>query len=215
MNTPRFRHVSARFRVNTCGLVGVAVGAAASAWSPWQFSVLVGWCAMAAVLLAWVWLDVLPCDATHTRMRATLEDNSRGAALAVVSSASVLSLCGMALGLVKANHSHHAWKVALTVAAVATVVSAWAVVHTMFTLRYAHVYYSEPEGGIDFHDCQLPDYGDFAYVAFTVGMAFAVSDTDVKGRVMRRTVLKHSLLSYLFGAVVVGMTINIMASFVH
>lgn len=190
-------------------------GAVTAVWSPWQMAVLVGWCTLAVTLLLWIWLDVLPCDATHTRLRATAEDNSRGAALVVVSSASVLSLCGMAFGLVKANHSTHSWKVALTVLSVATVVSAWAVVHTMFTLRYAHLYYSDPEGGIDFHDGHLPDYGDFAYVAFTVGMAFAVSDTDVIGRVMRRAILRHSLLSYLFGAVVVGMTINIMAGFVH
>jgi uncharacterized membrane protein len=215
MNTPRFRHVSARFRVNLCGTVGVAVGLAVAVASPWQMAVLAGWCAMAAALLVWIWLDVLPCDATHTRMRATIEDNSRGAALVVVSTASVLSLTGMAFGLVKANHSPQGWKVALTIAAVASVVLSWAVVHTMFALRYAHLYYSDPEGGIDFHDGHLPDYGDFAYVAFTVGMAFAVSDTDVVGRVMRRAVLRHSLLSYLFGAVVVGMTINIMAGFVR
>jgi uncharacterized membrane protein len=215
MNTPRFRHVSSRFRVNLCGVFGVAVGVAVAAGSPWQMAVLAGWCAMAAALLVWIWLDVLPCDATHTRMRATIEDNSRGAALVVVSTASVLSLTGMAFGLVKANHSPQAWKVALTIAAVASVVLSWAVVHTMFALRYAHLYYTDPEGGIDFHDGHLPDYGDFAYVAFTVGMAFAVSDTDVIGRVMRRAVLRHSLLSYLFGAVVVGMTINIMAGFVH
>ena len=61
----------------------------------------------------------------------------------------------------------------LTIAAVASVVLSWAVVHTMFALRYAHLYYSDPEGGIDFHDNYLPDYGDFAYVAFTVGMSFA------------------------------------------
>jgi len=160
-------------------------------------------------------LEVLPCDAFHTQQRATIEDSSRGAAVVVVVTASVLSLAGMAAGLVKANHVGHPMRVLLTVMSVATVVSAWGVVHTMYALRYAHLYYTEPVGGFDFHSDEMPDYHDFMYVAFTVGMSFAISDTDVNDRIIRRAATRHGLLSYLFGAVVVGMTINVMAGFVH
>jgi uncharacterized membrane protein len=84
----------------------------------------------------------------------------------------------------------------------------------VFTLRYAHEYYTEPVGGIDFKTDEPPDYQDFAYVAFTIGMTFQVSDTDVQGRKIRRTVLKHSLLSYLFGAVILAVLINVIAGIV-
>jgi uncharacterized membrane protein len=88
-------------------------------------------------------------------------------------------------------------------------------VHTMYTLRYAHLYYRDPEGGIDFNTDELPNYHDFAYFAFTIGMSFAVSDTNVMGSKVRHTVTRHALLSYLFGAIIVGTTINVMAGFVH
>ncbi len=91
-------------------------------------------------------------------------------------------------------------------------VLSWAVVHTVFTLRYAHEYYAAPSGGIDFKNDAPPDYQDFAYVAFTVGMTFQVSDTDVQKRVIRRTILRHALLSYLFGAVILAVTINVVAN---
>jgi uncharacterized membrane protein len=85
-------------------------------------------------------------------------------------------------------------------------------VHTIFTLRYARLYYYGADGGIDFNQSEPPDYGDFAYVAFSIGMTFQVSDTSLSGREMRRTALKHSLLSYLFGTGVLATTINLVAS---
>ena len=88
--------------------------------------------------------------------------------------------------------------------------------HTVFALRYAHEYYTDPVGGIDFKTRdERPDYLDFAYVAFTVGMTFQVSDTDVQARRIRRTVLRHALLSYLFGAVILAVVVNVIAGVVQ
>ena len=84
---------------------------------------------------------------------------------------------------------------------------------TVFTLRYAHEYYSVPEGGITFGED--PDYQDFAYFAFTVGMTFQTSDSGVSSRRIRRTVLRHALLAYLFGAVILAVMVNVVASFVR
>ncbi len=96
--------------------------------------------------------------------------------------------------------------------AVVSVILSWASVHAVYTLRYARLFYSEG-GGIDFHAGQyLPTYGDFLYVALTVGMTFQVSDTDLTGRSIRRAAVRHALLSYLFGVVVVAITINMVAS---
>ena len=91
-------------------------------------------------------------------------------------------------------------------------INAACVVHTAFALRYAHLFYTEPVGGIAFKgsDCD-PDYRDFAYVAFTIGMTFQVSDTDIETRTIRGMVLRHALLSYLFGAVIVAVMVNSVA----
>jgi uncharacterized membrane protein len=80
----------------------------------------------------------------------------------------------------------------------------------VFTLRYARTYYAEG-GGIDFNGDRPPDYRDFGYVAFTIGMTYQVSDTDLTSNSLRRTALRHALLSYLFGIVVVAITINVVA----
>jgi uncharacterized membrane protein len=79
------------------------------------------------------------------------------------------------------------------------VLLAWAAIHTVYTLRYAQLYYAAPVGGIDFHADDPPDYLDLAYVALTIGMAYQVSDTDLSQKRIRRAAIHHALLSYLFG----------------
>jgi uncharacterized membrane protein len=78
-------------------------------------------------------------------------------------------------------------------------------------LRYALLYYAYPEGGIDFNQQERPSYRDFAYLALTVGMTFQVSDTDLQTSQIRATTLRHALLSFLFGAVILASAINLIA----
>lgn len=80
---------------------------------------------------------------------------------------------------------------------------------TVYVLRYARLYYSPPDGGIDFHG-EDPDYR-VAYLGLTIGMTFQVSDTDLTGKRVRRGALHHALLSYLFGTVIVAITVNSVA----
>jgi uncharacterized membrane protein len=94
-----------------------------------------------------------------------------------------------------------------------TVVVSWTVVNTVFTLRYARLYYRGAGGGVDFgtDSTQPPDYRDFAYLAFTIGMTYQVSDTMLRDRGIRRTVLLHAVLSYVFGVVIVSAGVNVVA----
>src|SRR5215210_5268718 len=94
---------------------------------------------------------------------------------------------------------------------IVSVVLAWGMVHTVFTLRYARLYYGRPKGGIEFNQDEPPRYSDFAYLAFTVGMTFQVSDTNLKTEQIRATVLRQGLLSYMFGTVIIATTINLIA----
>ncbi len=80
----------------------------------------------------------------------------------------------------------------------------------MYATRYARLYYTGEDGGIDFNEDEPPTYVDFAYLAFTIGMTFQVSDRP-ETRAIRATALRHALLSYLFGAIIVATTINLIA----
>jgi uncharacterized membrane protein len=207
--------VSARRRIYACAAAGGVVGAAVAVWSPWQLAVLVGWNVAAIVLLDWVLREILPADADQTRAWSAPEDNSRRGTGMLVTTAAAVSLAGMAFGLAKARQVDQPLDALLTVMAVLGVAVSWCVVHTMYALRYAHLYYRDQPGGIDFHDTAAPDYRDFGYLAFTVGMSFAVSDPDINDRAIRRTVTEHALISYVFGAIIIGLTINVMAGFVR
>ena len=127
--------------------------------------------------------------------------------------ASLVSLVSVVVGLAKAKQVSGSLSTVLTSIAVLTVFLSWFTVHTLFVLRYAHLYYSKPVGGIDFANTkESPDYMDFVYVAFTVGMTFQVSDTGIAQRSIRRTVIRQGLLSYVFGTVIFGVTINVVGN---
>jgi uncharacterized membrane protein len=201
-------------------LVAMAIGAlaatVASVLAPWQFAALAGWDAAAAFFVFSVWFSVIPFSPEETREHATREDTSRVGASLLLLAASVASLVGVGFDLMKAEHAHTGGRLNLTVIAVLTVGLSWAMVQTVFSLRYAHEYYTPPVGGIDFkNDQERPDYHDFAYVAFTVGMTFQVSDTDIQASRTRRTVLRHALLAYLFGAVILAVVVNVIATLLN
>jgi len=207
--------MSSRTRLLAVVVAGAAAGGVAAALSAWQLAVLIGWGVSATTFVVWVWASVAQFTPDQTRELSTREDDGRVATTILLLSASVVSLVGVALALFKASNANTPDQAALTVSAVVTVGLSWVVVHTVFTLRYAREYYTIPEGGIDFKTRdEHPDYQDFAYFAFTIGMTFQVSDTDVQGRKIRRTVLKHALLSYLFGAVILAVVINVIAGIV-
>jgi uncharacterized membrane protein len=194
------------------GLVGGVVGAFLV---PWQAALLVGWILTAGSLVGIIIHETWRRDAATTAALATREDDSRAAADVLLVSAAVVSLVGIAFGLVKAGQLHGAGRAGMTAVTVLSVFLAWAVVQTVFTLRYAHLYYSGRAGGIDFNDEEEPDYRDFSYLALTVGMTYQVSDTDLRAKAIRRTVTRQALLSYLFGTVVVAVMINVVASLLH
>jgi uncharacterized membrane protein len=207
-----FHRVSARQRLGIVVLVGACFGLAAGWFAPWQSSVLGAWDVAAAAFLVWVWGSIRTFDAAETKEFATREDDSRISAQLLLLLAAVGSIAGIIIELAKASSTPYTEKAILTGAAAITIVLSWAVVHTVFCLRYAHEYYTAPVGGIDFKNDIAPDYQDFAYVAFTIGMTFQISDTDIRSPVIRRTVLRHSLLAYLFGAVILATSVNLVAT---
>lgn len=173
----------------------------------------IGWDVGAGVFAAWVWLAIRSMSGAETRAHSTAEDGSRFVAHALLLAASTVSIASDGVVLLKARQSIGFERAELTVLAIATVAISWLVVQLVYTLRYAHEYYVEPVGGINFEDSNdTPDYQDFAYVAFTIGMTFQISDTTVERSSIRRTVLRHALLAYFYGAVILAVTVNVIAS---
>jgi uncharacterized membrane protein len=192
-----------------CGLIA---GGAVAPFLPWQGAALLGWDVAAALFVIRVWFRVLPMDAEACSKDALREDPSLTMAHGVVLACALAELASVGLILVKVGNSQGGLKALLLIIGVLSVVLSWGAVHTLFTLRYARTYYAGDEGGVDFNEKGPPDYVDFAYLSFTIGMTFQVSDTNLTTKSMRRVALQHALISYLFGAVIVGLVINVVAS---
>jgi uncharacterized membrane protein len=216
-DAPVARHLRGSTRVAIALVSGLLGALVVAWWAPWQLAVLVGWDIAALTVVAGVWFTVARFTPEQTRRFATREDDSRTASELLLIGAATASLAGVALAFVKAQEGDPLYEPLLTGFGIATIALSWALVHTLAALRYAHLYYLAPEGGIDFKSRgrEDPDYGDFAYTAFTVGMTFQVSDTDITRREMRRAVLRHSLLSYLFGAVILASVVNVIAALLN
>jgi uncharacterized membrane protein len=189
--------------------LGVAVAVVVGNTAGWRFA-LAGWIVTAGTYVVWTQLIVFGMDAEQTCRWATREDPTRWIADAVILSASVASLGGVGYVVAAGSRAGHE-ALAAAVFGILTVAASWVAVHTLYTVHYARLYYSDEPGGINFHDPEPPRFRDFAYLAFTVGMTYQVSDTEIGLTTIRATVLRHALLSYLLGAVVLAVTINLIA----
>ena len=206
---------SEKYRVTACAAVGVVVAAALIFVTVWQLVLLVGWLVAATLLLVWIWREIGSLDATTTARVATREDDSRVASRAALVASSVLSLVAIVAALHRAAAAALGLEIALTAASLLAVVVSWLVMNTVFVLRYAHLFYGGAAvGGVEFPGDEAPSYLDFAYLGFTVGMTFQVSDTSVNQRSVRATVLRHALLSYVFSIAIIALTINVVAGLV-
>jgi uncharacterized membrane protein len=206
------RGMSARTQVSVAGAVGVAVALAVSILVGPRFGALVGWDAATALYMAWVWLKVWPLDSEHTREAAEHEDPTRAGADLILLCAAVVSLVAVALVLASAAKTSGTAESLRVGLGLASVVVSWGLVHTVYTLRYARLYYAGADGGVDFNEPTPPAYRDFAYLSFTIGMTFQVSDTAISDREVRATALRHGLLSFVFATGIIATTINLVAS---
>jgi uncharacterized membrane protein len=224
------REAPAVARLGVCIVLGVFTAIVVPSSLPWVFRVLAGWDVFALVFLLWVWRFAHGADAAETRRIATREDDGHTVSALLVLSGSVASLGGTAWAFVEAGEMREAWArcvgvgahladcspLLLLVLAITTVVLSWLLLHTEYMLHYALLYYSKPEGGVNFPSDGPgrppdPDYRDFAYLAFTLGMTYQVSDTAITQPAFRRRLTGHALLSFLYGTVVVAFTINVVA----
>lgn len=175
----------------------------------------------ALIFLTSSWTMMLNATALHMRRRAALMDEGRAIILVLTAGAAIFSLVTVAIelhGLKDLQGLDAAYRVGL---AALTILFSWFMTHTMFALHYAHGYYSDSDpddgkhsdlGGLEFPgDNGEPDYWDFLYFAFVIGMTFQTSDVAISSRSLRRQTLGHSILAFFFNTVILALSINIMA----
>ena len=208
----RMRTASAGQRVTVAMLAGAVAGAVVSLVTVPSAAVLSGWDLAVVIYVVWVWVAVRRLDPGTTARLAKREDPSSAVAELVVLAAGTAMLVAVGFALVRAGQATGGTKAMLVTLGLVSVVLSWTFVHTVYALRYARAYYSEPAGGIEFNESEPPTYTDFAYFAFTVGMTFQVADTNITSKAVRRITLHHALLSYLFGAVLLGLVINVVST---
>ncbi len=207
-------HALAMRRAVTVLSAGLIVAVVLLPFVTWGLALVGGWDAAALAFLLTTWPIIIRADSARAAQFAGREDQTEGSARTLLLGASVASLLGAGYALHLAGRHSGAPRALLIGAAVLTVVLSWTLINTVYTLRYADQHFRSTPGGIEFgaeDGQQHPSYRDFAYVAFTIGMTYQVSDTTLRDPQIRRTVLAHALLSYVFGVVIVAGSVNLIS----
>jgi uncharacterized membrane protein len=202
---------SARVKLLVALLAGLAGAGVAAALGAGRSTALIGWDVLGVVFCTWTWSTIWRRDAAATANHALRENPSRRQADIVLLGAAVASLVAVGVVLFGAGHAGGNAKYIEAAFAVSSVFVSWVLVHTVYTLNYARLYYAGSPGGIDFNEAAAPQYSDFAYLAFTIGMTFQVSDTDLQTKEIRRAALRHAWLSFPLGAVIISTSINLVS----
>ena len=216
----RIVEFEAHRRFSVALVVALLTFGLSSRWLEMKVSLIVAWDAFALCSLALAWAGIFFTDAKTRVEEATLQDSSRTAICCCLVVAAVAGLFGAALLLHSAKNlegNEAVWHVAL---AVLTVVASWLLVHTVMSLHYAHMCYqiagkSRQESlgvGLRFPGETQPDFLDFAYFSFIIGMTCQTSDVEITSRHVRRTALLHGLLAFGFNAVIVALSLNLASS---
>lgn len=210
------RIVRARPRLFMCGAVGAVVPALAAFFTSWKPAtrLLAGWDIGVVLYLVLVVQMMWRSNVHRIRRRAAQQDEGQFTILALTVAAALASLAAIFAhlgGSPAAARGRQPIDLALPGL---TILLSWAFIHTIFALHYAHEFYDETaSGGLAFPgDNQEPDYWDFVYFSFVIGMTSQVSDVSVTSRQIRRTVAAHGITSFVFNAALLALTVNLAAS---
>jgi uncharacterized membrane protein len=201
-------------RALTAFAAGLIVTVVLLPFVTWGLALVAGWDAVALTILLTIWPVIIRADSSLAPQLAARQDETEGAARVLLVGASVASLLGAGYVLHLAGRENGAPRILLIGVAVLTVVLSWTVINTVYTLRYADQHFRSKPGGIEFgtdDGRQHPGYRDFAYVAFTIGMCYQVSDTTLRDPLIRRTALAHAIMSYVFGVVIIAGSVNLIS----
>jgi len=208
-----FRIIRSRPRLFLSALIVVVVAILTpSAWQP-ATRILIGWDVGVWLYLALVLLVMLQGDARTISEYAAAQDEGRIAILTLTVAAALATIVAIIFELGTSKESSRVLD--QTLLAILTILSSWFFIHMIFALHYAHEFYGERGGkksGLKFPDDEDPDYWDFVYFSFVIGMTAQVSDVAVTSKGIRQTVTAHAIVSFLFNVSLLALTINIAAN---
>lgn len=221
--SPLFKKIielEAHHRAGVALVAGVIGAIVAAQFARISFALILGWDVFALVTLILAWLGMLRTDAKTRVREAHLQDSNLVTICACVVFAGIAGFVSAGLLLGSAKSLAGTERTTHVALAVTTVVLSWLLVHTVMALRYTHMYYCTCEDslgrggfrGLLIPETKDPDYLDFAYVSFVIGMTCQVSDVQVTARSMRRLIFLHSVLSFCFNTVIVAFAINLASS---
>jgi uncharacterized membrane protein len=176
-----------------------------------ELAPLIGWVAGGTVFLTWTWVVAWNAGPDKTRDLALHEDRSRRLVDTLIIGATFLSLVFVVFALLRSQDKDTIGVLAAILATLGAVV-AWALVNTIYALKYARMFYHDDRHRFRFNQDEDPSYSDFAYAAFSIGMAYNADNIDESSTPSRRIALGHGLLAYLYGTIVVAVAINLVTS---
>jgi uncharacterized membrane protein len=198
--------LSAVARLAVAVVAGVVAGAVVGVLTDAPLGVIAGIAATELLFVVAGWVTLWSMDADATRANTRRQDFRPLLEEILVVAVASCGLIAVVVLLLLRNSP------VVASIALAGVFLAWAALHLMYATRYAHLYYLGPAGGIDFNSPEPPAYRDFLYFSYNLGMTYQVSDTSVSSSVVRGVVLRHTLLSYVFGTGILATTINLVVS---
>jgi uncharacterized membrane protein len=179
------------------------------------------WDVFSLCLLVLTWITFWKTPSREIRQQAKKQDDTQVVIFFLVLIATCFSMAAVVLILISSQSGSTNKPLELSTA-IACMGLSWFLVHTIFTSRYAHLYYADHReienqdaGGLDFPGEEKPDFLDFAYFSFTLGMTFQVSDVEINSRGLRRLALGHGLLSFGYNATIIALTVNIIAGLIQ
>jgi uncharacterized membrane protein len=206
-------------------LISLAVCAVVLYFTVGRFSVpsviLFTWMSFSLSVIVMLWITFLSTHPREVQKIARLQDSSRTMIFSFVIIGSLISLSAVYF-LLKSVKNHSGDVNGHILLSITAVFISWWMVHTIFTTRYAHLYYDNTHddgterisGGLQFPDELHPDYMDFVYFSFVIGMTFQVSDVEISSRQIRRLAWLHGLISFVFNTAIVALGINIISGLV-
>jgi uncharacterized membrane protein len=180
----------------------------------WKLTATLLWNIFAITFLVTSWIIFFTRPVPDIIKQANKDDGSKVFVMTSIVLTSCASLLTVLLLVISGNQDNNIFVILLSVTGMLV---SWAIVHTIFTFHYAHLYYQKQKDdtavkeALNFPNEKKPDYLDFAYFSFVIGMTFQVSDVEILSRRLRRTALVHGLLSFALNTFVVALTINLIA----
>lgn len=178
---------------------------------------MIGWDTFSLSMIIMSGITFFITESKKIREQSKVQDPKSGIIFIIILIATLASFLAVLILIVtkEADNNGASWRLPI---AVAGMLFSWVLIHTIFTLRYAHIFYGDHKtkadshaGGLDFPGDELPGYLDFAYFSFVLGMTFQVSDVQITSKRFRHLALLHGLISFGFATIMIALTINLVA----